>query len=84
VSKNPKKPLTPDKRLFVFEKGQKPGHTLPKHAVTAEVGWHIRFNAAVLDTFDVKGCKPLHYDILVLCAAVEFADLRWAGTAPWM
>ncbi|MGO4386773.1 7-cyano-7-deazaguanine synthase [Microvirga sp. 2YAF29] len=73
----------PDKRLFVIEKGQKPGRTVPKDAATAEVGQHIRFDAAVLDTFDVKGCEPLHYDLLVLCAAVEFADRRWKRPLGW-
>lgn len=71
------------KHLFVIEKGQKPGRALPKGAVTAEVGWHIRFNAAVLDTFDVKGFQPLHYDMLVLCAAIEFADRRWKRPLGW-
>ena len=70
------------KHLFVIEKGQKRG-ALPKGAVTAEVGRHIRFNAAVLDTFDVKGFQPLHYDMLVLCAAIEFADRRWKRPLGW-
>lgn len=69
-----------NKCLYVIEKGQKPGRS---DAVTAEVGRHIRFNAAVLGTFDVKGCEPLHYDILVLCAAVEFADRRWKRPLGW-
>jgi hypothetical protein len=83
VSAHPKKSPMPDKRLYVIEKGQKPGRTLPKDAVTAEVGRHIRFNAAVLDTFDVKGCEPLHYDMLVLCAAIELADRRWKRPLGW-
>lgn len=83
MSAHPKKSLMPGKRLHVIEKGQKPGRALPKDAVIAEVGRHIRFNAAVLDTFDVKGCEPLHYDMLVLCAAVEFADRRWKRPLGW-
>ncbi len=83
MSAPPKKSLMPDKRLHVIEKGQKPGRALPKDAVIAEVGRHIRFNAAVLDSFDVKGCEPLHYDMLVLCAAVEFADRRWKRPLGW-
>lgn len=83
MSIHPKKLPVPDKCLYVLEKGQKPGRTLPKDAVTAEVGWHISFNAAVLDTFDVKGCEPLHYDMLVLCAAIEFADRRWKRPRGW-
>ena len=83
MSAHPKKSPMPDKRLYVIEKGQKPGRTLPKDAVIAEVGRHIRFNVAVLDTFDVKGCEPLHYDMLVLCAAIEFADRRWKRPLGW-
>lgn len=73
----------PGKHLCIIEKGQKPDCTCPKDAVTAEVGRHIIFNAAVLDTFDVKGCLPLHYDLLVLCAAIEFADRRWKRPQGW-
>lgn len=72
-----------NKCLYVIEEGQNASCSLPKDAVTAVVGRHIRFNAAVLDTFDVKGCEPLHYDILVLCAAVEFADRRWKRPLGW-
>ena len=77
------KSLTPGKQLYVIEKGQLPDRPLPKDAVTAEIGQHILFNAAVLDTFDVKGCEPLHYDMLVICAAVEFADRRWKRPLSW-
>ena len=71
------------KRLCVVEKGQKPDRTCPKHAMTAEIGRQIIFNAAVLDTFDVRGCQPLHYDLLVICAAIEFADRRWKRPRSW-
>lgn len=83
MSANPKKPARSDKCLFVLEKGQKRGRTVPKNAVTAEVGKHILFNASALDSFDVKGCKPMHYDMLVLCAAVEFADRCWKRPLGW-
>src|SRR5260221_1672807 len=83
VSAHPKNSPMPDKRLFVIEQGQKRGRTLPKSAVIAEVSRHIRFDPAVLDTFDVKGFEPLHYDMLVLCAAIEFADRRWKRPLGW-
>ncbi|RWI07335.1 7-cyano-7-deazaguanine synthase [Mesorhizobium sp.] len=72
-----------DKRLFVIEERQDPGRMLPKDAAIAVVGRHIHFNAAVLDTFDVKGCEPRHYDMLVLSAAIEFADRRWMRPLGW-
>ncbi|MET4029521.1 MULTISPECIES: 7-cyano-7-deazaguanine synthase [unclassified Bradyrhizobium] len=84
MSANPKYSPMQDKRLIVIEKGQKRGRcTLPKGAVIAEVGRHICFNPAVLDSFDVKGFEPLHYDMLVLCAAIEFADRRWKRPLGW-
>jgi hypothetical protein len=83
VSTHPKKPPTPGKRLCVIENGQKPDRACPKGAVIAQVGQQIRFDTDVLDTFDVKGCQPLHYDILMLCAAIEFADRRWKRPLGW-
>lgn len=83
MSAVPRNAPLPNKCLYVIEDGQKPGRALPKGAVTAEVGRHIRFNATALDTFDVKGCKQLHYDNLVLCAAIEFADRRWKRPLGW-
>lgn len=71
------------KHLFVIEKGQKPDRALPEGAATAEVGRHICFNTEILDTFDVKGFQPLHYDMLVLCAAIELADRRWKRPLGW-
>lgn len=71
------------KYLLVVEKGQKPERIHPKNAVVAEVGTHIVFNPTILDTFDVKGCQPLHYDLMVLSAAIEFADRRWKRPHRW-
>lgn len=83
MSLHPRKSPSSDKYLFVIEKEQKPDHRIPKGSVIAKVDQHILFDAAVLDSFDVEGCKPLHYDILVLCAAVEFADRRWKRPQRW-
>ena len=74
---------TKAKRLFVVEKDQMPAPACPKEAVTAIVGREITFNPTVLDTFDVEGFLPVHYDLLVLCAAIEFADRRWKRPQGW-
>ena len=71
------------KCLCVLDKTPKPDYTCPKDGVTAIVGQEISFNANVLDTFDVKGFLPVHYDLLVLCAAIEFADRRWKRPQRW-
>ncbi len=71
------------KRLYVTEKGQESPSACPKGAATAMVGREITFNAPVLDSFDVKGFQPVHYDLMVLCAAIEFADRRWKRPQVW-
>ncbi len=72
-----------DKSLHIVESGQHPIATRSQGHAIAQIGSHIRFDAAVLDTFDVMGCEPLHYDMLVLCAAIEFADRRWRRPRGW-
>ena len=76
-------PRTKAKRLRVIENNQEPDRTCPKDALTAMVGRDIIFNAAVLDTFDVKGFRSVHYDLMLLCAAIEFADRRWKRPQSW-
>ena len=71
------------KCLYVVEKNQKPDRTCPKDGVMAIIGREITFNANVFDTFDVKGFLPVHYDLLVLCAAIEIADRRWKRPHRW-
>ena len=71
------------KCLYVLEENRKPDGYCPKDGVTAIVGQEIAFNANVLDTFDVKGFRPVHYDLLVMCAAIEFADRRWKRPQRW-
>lgn len=74
---------TKAKGLRVIERDQEPDRTSPKDALTAMVGREIIFNATVLDTFDVKGFQSVHYDLLLLCASIEFADRRWKRPQSW-
>jgi 7-cyano-7-deazaguanine synthase in queuosine biosynthesis len=43
----------------------------------------IRFRTEVLDALAEGGCRPVHYDLLLLCAAVEYADRHWKRTSDW-
>ncbi|MBB3165760.1 hypothetical protein FHS25_006272 [Rhizobium laguerreae] len=73
-----------EKLLFAVEKGQAvqcPGFD---KTVIAEIGKHIQFVPDILDTFDVKGFAAKHYDLMVLAAAIEFADRRWRRPASWL
>lgn len=71
------------KHLHVLEQGQRLGRSKSPNVVNAAIERQISFDAAILDTLDVKGCQPLHYDFLVLCAAIEFADRRWKRPRGW-
>lgn len=47
-------------------------------AEVPEIGRDIIFDPSILDTYHYDGWKPVHYDLLVVCAAVEYADRRCA------
>lgn len=69
-----------DHRLYIIEKGQKPKGDWSQ---CAELGQQITFDANVLEALANDGCQPVHYDLLLLCAAVEFADRRWKRPQTW-
>lgn len=73
-----------EKHLLAVEKGRGAGSPAPNGAVVAEIGKHIQFVPDILDTFDVKGFAAKHYDLMVLAAAIEFADRRWRRPASWL
>ena len=67
--------------LHVVEKGKRSKHSRPGNATIAEIGTEIVFDPSILDTYHYDGWKPVHLDLLVVCAAVEFADRRCARRA---
>ncbi|MCQ0990338.1 7-cyano-7-deazaguanine synthase [Jiella marina] len=71
------------KTLIVLESGGKPPARLSGHEELAEIGEQIQFDAEIIDSFDVAGCLPRHFDLLVVCAAIEFADRRWKRSRAW-
>lgn len=70
------------KQLWVIEEDSIV-RSAPASAARAVVGQDIIFDARVLDSFDVKGCQGLHYDLMLLAAALEYADRRWARPMKW-
>ena len=42
----------------------------------AQIGVDILFDPSVLDTYCYDGWRPVHHDLLLVCAAVEYADRR--------
>ena len=63
--------------LHVVEQGKRP-HDCNRSAEIAEIGADIIFDPSILDTYHYNGWKPVHHDLLVVCAAVAFADRRCA------
>lgn len=44
----------------------------------AEIDAELVFDPSILDTYRYEGWRAVHYDLLVVCAAVEFADRQCA------
>ena len=76
-------PATMNKRLFVAEHGEAAINQPPIGAIVAEIGTEIVFDPSGLDRYNVKGFEPCHYDLLVICAAIELADRRWKRLQTW-
>ena len=62
--------------LNIIDKGTESRTGLNGGGLVAEIGKEIVFDASVLDTYHYAGWKPVHHDLLLVCAAVEFADRR--------
>ena len=60
--------------LHVVEESAQATHNRQVSEVVAKIGTEILFDPRVLDTYHYNGWKQVHYDLLVVCAAVEFAD----------
>ncbi len=52
-------------------------------AFVAAIGSQIVFDPSGFDRYNVKGFDPRHYDLLVICAAIELADRRWKRPYTW-
>ena len=64
--------------LHVVESGRRQKRRHPNSVIIAEIGREITFVPDALDTYDYEGWKPIHHDLLVVSAAIEFADRRTA------
>lgn len=59
-------------KLQVIEEGQQSDRN--DISVVAEIGKDIDLCPGILDTYNVNGWQPVHQDLLMVCAAVAFAD----------
>jgi hypothetical protein len=62
--------------LRVVEAGR--GRDWRRPVLVAEIDRNIKFVPDALDTYDYDGWKPIHHDLLVVSAAVEYADRSMA------
>lgn len=60
------------------------GHKAPTDgSLSIYIEEDIRFRTQVLDALAEGGCRAVHYDLLLVCAAVEYADRHWKRTSDW-
>lgn len=70
--------------LYILEDGQQPPRRRRQRRVYATIGSEIRCDKEIFDSYCHEGWSNIHHDLLIVCAAVEFADRRWArGTRHW-
>jgi hypothetical protein len=70
--------------LYVVEQGRRSDYELQDGVTIAEIGKEIVFDPSILYTYHFDGWKSVHHDLLVVCAAVEFADRRYTrGVIQW-
>ena len=71
-------PKISERDLCILEAGQAPSRRGPKGRVYATIGSEIKCDKDIFDSYCHEGWSDIHHDLLIVCAAVEFADRRWA------
>lgn len=69
-----------ESHVQILERGQK---AIAGCSEYARLGIEINIDPQVLDSISKGEFQPIHHDLLVLCAAVEYADRRWAHHDFW-
>ncbi len=73
-----------ERDLVILEAGQAAAHRGPKGREYATIGSEIKCDKDIFDSYCHEGWSNNHHDLLIVCAAVEFADRYWArGNAHW-
>lgn len=74
----------PERNLVILEAGQATPHRGPTGCGYATIGSEIKCDKDIFDSYCHEGWSNIHHDLLIVCAAVEFADRRWArSNAYW-
>lgn len=73
-----------ERDLTILEAGQAAPRRGAKGRVYATIGSEIKCDKDIFDSYCHEGWSNIHHDLLIVCAAVEFADRRWGrGNAHW-
>ena len=73
-----------ERDLTILEAEQAAPLRDPKGRVYATIGSEITFDKDIFDSYCHEGWSNIHHDLLIVCAAVEFADRRWSrGNVHW-
>lgn len=70
-------PNIPEYKLHVLESEKQKLKYQPKKYASAAIGSEIECDKDILDSYSYAGWQDIHHDLLIICAAVEFADRRW-------
>ncbi len=77
-------PQINERKLHILEQGKKPSRRRSNASVYATIGSEIKCDQEIFDSYSYEGWQDIHHDLLILCAAVEYADRRWArGVRQW-
>ena len=73
-----------ERKLVVVEAKSASPNQRARDGVYATIGSEIKCDQEIFDSYSYEGWKEIHRDLLILCAAVEYADRRWSrGTRQW-
>ena len=73
-----------ERHLHVLEAGKQAPHRRSNERTFAAIGSEIKCDKDIFDSYSYEGWKDIHHDLLIVCAAIEYADRRWArSTLHW-
>lgn len=70
-----------ERHLHILETGKQAPRRGRQECVFATIGSQIKCDKDIFDSYSYEGWKDIHHDLLIVCAAVEYADRRWARSA---
>lgn len=71
-------PKISERHLHVLEEGKQPPRRPRSDDIYATIGSEIKCDQKIFDSYSYNGWQDIHHDLLIVCAAVEYADRRWA------